>query len=129
MAASGTILTRVFTSRAQLPVEGATVVFTQQSAQGRHTILAIRVTDENGRTAPVQVAAPDPAASEFPGSVNPFAVCDIWAEAPGYKLLLIENVQVFANTQTLQILPLIPLQEQADNTLPENPVVIPPQAL
>lgn len=130
MASYGTILTRVFTSNAQLPVAGATVAFTQQSTHdGRHTLLAVRITDENGRTAPVQVSTPDLAASEVPGNVTPFAVCDIWAEAPGYELQLVENVQIFPGTQTLQILPLVPLEEQEDNSLPEAPVIIPPQNL
>lgn len=129
MAATGTILTRVFTSRAQLPVIGATVAFTQRGTEGRHALLALRVTDANGRTAPVRVGTPDPSASESPGTVEPFAVCDIWVEAPGYELLVVENVQIFPNTQTLQELELIPLPEQTPTLLPENPVNIPPQNL
>ena len=129
MASYGTILTRVYTARAQIPGAGATVAFTQRRQDGRHSLLAVRTTDQNGRTAQVQVPTPDPAASEFPGTLAPFAVCDIWVEAPGYALLLVEDVQIFPDTQTLQLLPLVPLQEQEDNTLPETPVVIPPQNL
>ena len=47
MASIGTIVTRVYTSRAQLPVPGATVAVTQRAGGGRHTLLALRVTDEN----------------------------------------------------------------------------------
>ena len=79
MASIGTIVTRVYTSRAQLPVPGATVAVTQRAGGGRHT-LALRVTDENGRTAPIRVATPEPSASESPGTESPFAVCDIWVE-------------------------------------------------
>lgn len=129
LAATGTILTRVFTSRAQLPVAGATVAFTQRSDQGRHTLLALRVTDANGRTEPVSVPTPDPSASEAPGTITPFAVCDIWVESPGYELLVVENVQIFPNTETLQELELIPLPEQSPNLLPEEPVNVPPQTL
>lgn len=129
MASTGTILTRVFTSRAQIPVAGATVAFTQRSNEGRHTLLALRVTDANGRTAPVQVGTPDAAASESPGTAAPFAVCDIWVESPGYELLVVENVQIFAGTQTLQELELIPLPEQSAALLPESPVIVPPQNL
>lgn len=127
--AFGTILTRVYTSRAQIPVSGATVAFTQRGAEGRHKLLAVRVTDGNGRTTPVQVSTPDAAASESPGTVEPFAVCDIWAESPGYELLVVENVQIFPNTETIQDLELIPLPEQTDALLPEHPVNIPPQSL
>lgn len=129
MDAFGTILTRVYTSRAQIPISGATVAFTQRGTEGRHVLLAVRVTDENGHTAPVQVATPDAAASESPGTAAPFAVCDIWAEAPGYELLVVENVQVFPDTETIQELELIPLPEQMDALLPEHPVNIPPQNL
>ena len=129
MAATGTVLTRVFTSRAQIPVEGATVAFTQRGGEGRHALLALRVTDANGRTAPVRIGTPDPAASASPGTVDPFAVCDIWVESPGYELLVVENVQIFPDTQTLQELELIPLPEQTSGLLPEHPVVIPPQNL
>lgn len=129
MAATGTILTRVFTSQAQIPVAGATVAFTQRGPEGHHTLLALRVTDANGRTAPVQVDTPDASASESPGTVTPFAVCDIWAESPGYELLVAENVQIFAGTQTLQELELIPLPEQSLTLLPETPVNVPPQNL
>lgn len=129
MASTGTILTRVFTSRAQIPVAGATVAFTQRGTEGHHTLLALRVTDTNGRTEPVSVPTPDPSASESPGTVTPFAVCDIWVEAPGYELLVVENVQIFPGTQTLQELELIPLPEQSTNLLPEDPVNVPPQTL
>lgn len=129
MAATGTILTRVFTSQAQIPVAGATVAFTQRGTEGHHTLLALRVTDANGRTAPVQVDTPNASASESPGTVTPFAVCDIWAESPGYELLVVENVQIFAGTQTLQELELIPLPEQSLTLLLETPVNVPPQNL
>lgn len=129
MAATGTILTRVSTSRAQIPVAGATVAFTQRGTEGRHALLALRVTDANGRTDPVRVSTPDASASESPGTPTPFSVCDIWVESPGYELLVVENVQIFPNTQTLQELELVPLPEQDHSMLPEEPVDIPPQNL
>lgn len=129
MESFGTILTRVYTSRAQIPVQGATVAFTQRGQEGRHVLLAVRITDANGRTSPVRAATPSASASESPGTADPFAVCDIWAESPGYELLVVENVQIFPNTQTLQELELIPLPEHTDALLPESPVNIPPQNL
>ena len=120
MASIGTIVTRVYTSRAQLPVPGATVAVTQRAGGGRHTLLALRVTDENGRTAPIRVATPEPSASESPGTESPFA---------GYEMLLVENVQVFPNTETLQELELIPLPEQTSSSTRGEIVDIPPQDL
>ena len=129
METFGTILTRVYTSKAQLPVEGATVAFTQRGGDGHHDLLAVRVTDRSGRTAPVQVPAPAPAASESPGTARPFAVCDIWAESPGFELQVVENVQIFPGTQTLQELELVPLPERAPAGTIQTPVDIPPQSL
>ena len=111
------------------PVPGATVAVTQRAGGGRHTLLALRVTDENGRTAPIRVATPEPSASESPGTESPFAVCDIWVEVPGYEMLLVENVQVFPNTESLQELELIPLPEQTSSSTRGEIVDIPPQDL
>lgn len=129
MASIGTIVTRVYTSKAQVPIQGATVAITQKSTDGRSTLLAIRISDENGRTLPVRVRTPDPAESESPGNVVGFASCDIWTEAPGYEMSLIENVQVFPDTETLQELELIPLPEQADPNTTMDRVDVPPQDL
>ena len=60
---------------------------------------------------------------------SPFAVCDIWVEVPGYEMLLVENVQVFPNTETLQELELIPLPEQTSSSTRGEIVDIPPQDL
>lgn len=100
-----------------------------EGGRRRHTLLALRVTDENGRTAPIRVATPEPSASESPGTESPFAVCDIWVEVPGYEMLLVENVQVFPNTETLQELELIPLPEQTSSSTRGEIVDIPPQDL
>ncbi|MFQ9917165.1 MAG: hypothetical protein ACLRWQ_13030 [Flavonifractor plautii] len=39
-------------------------------------------------------------------------------EVPGYEMLLVENVQVFPNTETLQELELIPLPGARPRRLP-----------
>lgn len=113
MASSGTILARVYTSRAQIPVQGATVAFTQKGAGTRHKLLAVRITDESGKTSPVVLETPDSATGQDPGGVTPFALCDVWVQSQGYELLLVEDVQVFPNTATVQDAMLIPLSEQA----------------
>lgn len=129
MASIGTIVTRIYTSRAQLPVAGATVAVTRKSGGGRHTLLAVRMSDENGRTSPVRIATPDPVASESPGMEVPFAACDLWIEAPGYEMRLVENVQVFPNTETLQELELVPLPEFTAPSTRGEAVDIPAQEL
>ena len=129
MASIGTIVTRVYTSRAQVPIQGAPVAITQKAADGRSTLLAIRISDENGRTSPVRVRTPDPSDSESPGNPVGFTSCDIWTEAPGYETSLSENVQVCPNTETRQELELSPLPEQADPNTTMDRVDVPPQDL
>ena len=129
MSQIGTLMLRVYTSRAQLPVPGATVAVTRKAAGGRHDLLAVRITDENGRIAPVEVDTPDQAASASPGTPSPFSVCDVWVEAQGYELLFLENVQLFPGTETLQEAELIPLPEQVPLSARVESVNVTPQEL
>ena len=118
MDENGTIRVRVFTGRAQIPLEDATVAITQTSPDGRHRLIAVRVTGESGEIDPVAIPAPAAADSTSPGAAEaPFSVCDVWAEHPLYELLTVEDVQIFAGVETLQEMKLIPLPE---NTAPRD---------
>ena len=113
MESSGTLITRVYTSRAQIPVPGATVAVTQKSENGRHHLLAIRISDSSGKTTPIPVGTPMLSAGQSPGGATPFAPVDLWVSAPGYEVLTVEDIQVFPGTETIQTLELIPLPEMA----------------
>lgn len=114
MASIGTIAVRVFTSVARLPVQGATVAFTQGGFGGRQTLLAVRVTDENGHTVPVRIATPDFSEGAQPGGETPYSTCNIWVEAPGYEYSISTGVQIFPDIETVQDIALIPLPEQSE---------------
>ncbi|MBM6869749.1 spore cortex-lytic protein [Pseudoflavonifractor phocaeensis] len=120
MASIGTIAVRVFTSVARIPIQGATVAFTQGGFGGRQTLLAVRVTDQNGHTVPVRIATPDLAEGASPSGETPFATCNIWTEAPGYEYSVSTGVQIFPGVETVQDIALIPLPEHTqpnpDNT-------------
>ena len=113
MESSGTILAQVYTSRAQIPIAGATVAVTQKGADGRQRLVAIRISDESGRIEPITVSTPSHDAGLFPGGQTPFTLCNIWVQSPGFVLLVTEDVQVFPDTETVQALELIPLPEQS----------------
>ena len=88
----GTIVTHIYTSRAQLPVQGAAVAVTQKAPGGKHVLLALRTSDESGKTAPIAIPTPAPAAGQAPGAEQPFALCDVWSNcwktsrsSPTYK--------------------------------------------
>lgn len=90
----------------------------KKSPDGRHRLVAVRVTGESGEIDPVAIPAPAAADSTSPGAAEaPFSVCDVWAEHPLYELLTVEDVQIFAGIETLQEMKLIPLPE---NTAPRD---------
>ena len=112
MEGTGTLVVRVYTSRARLPVEGATVVVTQKGEQGKYQLLSVQATDQSGGTKPIKISTPALGESTHPGSLTPpYAVCDVWAEHPGYARLLVEGVQIFQGVETLQSMELTPLSE------------------
>lgn len=110
MARSGKLGVQVFASRAQIPVEGATVAITQKAANGKQRVLSLQETDRNGSIRPITVPTPDTAQSTSPnGGAEPFVRCDIWVEHEGYEVMLIEDVQVFPGEVSLQQVELSPL--------------------
>ena len=130
MEGTGTLTVRVITSRAQLPVEGATVVVTQRGTGGKYQLLSVQATDRSGATKPVVISTPALGESTHPGSpVPPYAVCDVWAEHPGYAMLLVEGVQIFDGVDTLQEMELAPLSEGESSLIQNQTWEIPGQSL
>lgn len=113
MQATGTLSVRVFTSQAQIPLEGATVVVAAAGEEGKYKLLSIQNTDSSGMIQTIQIDAPALGESTSPGGLPgpgaPFARCDVWAEQPGYAMLQVENVQIFPGVETVQNMELIPL--------------------
>ena len=73
MAQTGSLTIRAFTSQAQLPVSGATVIISSPGEDDRRKVLSIQITDESGSTQPVELEAPDRSLSESPGGAVPFS--------------------------------------------------------
>ena len=133
MQATGTLSVRVFTSRAQIPLEGATVVVAERGEGSRWKLLSIQNTDSSGLIQPVTIDAPPTGESTSPGGLPgpglPFALCDVWAEEPGYIMLHMENVQIFPGVETVQNVPLVPLPQPSNGDNTASPVVVTPQPL
>ncbi len=107
---TGTISARVYTSNAEIPVQNAGVGITMRTDSGSR-LLGYRYSDENGKTPPVTVEAPDAELSRLPGTELPFAAVDVIVAHPDYKTILIENVQIFSGVETVQPAQLIPVGE------------------
>ena len=71
MAQSGSLIVRVYASRAQLPIQGATVLVSQRDGQGQNQLYSALVTDESGIAGPLSLPAPDADLSHNPRTPPP----------------------------------------------------------
>ena len=78
MPQTGSLVVRAFTSLAQLPVSGATVIISSQEEDGRRKVYSIQTTDESGGTQPIQLEAPDQSLSESPGGAALSPITPWW---------------------------------------------------
>ena len=125
MPATGYIQVRAYESYAQLPLRDVAVTITAEDG----TAISMRLTDRNGRILPVEIPVPDLSDSQSPDPAErPYAIVNLYAHLRGYEQVEAENLQVFADTVTIQDLMMIPLSEFPDrwdqtvvfNTPPQN---------
>lgn len=108
MPATGYIQVRAYTSTAQFPLKDVAITIT--AADG--TAIAMALTDRSGRIRPIAVPVPDLSESQSPDPAErPYTVVNLYARKKGYEQVESENLQVFADTTTLQNLEMIPLSE------------------
>lgn len=109
MSSQGSVIARVYTSNAYIPLSNAPVTFLQTREGNRDQLLAFRYTNSSGLTSPVYVSTPDAAQSQSPGlSGTPFAAVDILVSYPGYRSVRAEGVQIFSGIETIQDIQLEP---------------------
>lgn len=109
MSAKGYIQVHAYTSYAQLPLKDVAISITDTSGAA----IALRLTNRSGfLDIPIEIDVPDLSAGQAPNTgIIPFAVVNLYARLNNYEAIEIENLQVFANTTTLQNLEMIPLSE------------------
>lgn len=108
LPATGYIQVRAYASNAQFPLQDVAITVT--SSDG--TAIAMRLTDRNGRITAIAVPVPDRSESQAPDpGERPFAIVNLYARRDGYEQIESENLQVFADTTTIQNLEMIPLAE------------------
>ncbi len=112
--AEGYIIAQVYTSRAIIPIMDASVSITQEK-EDKRVVIGVRKTNENGKTHPVTITTTNEELSLSPGLRTPFTTCDVQIEHPDFYTMLIKDVQIFANTTSIQNAELVPI-ESGSNT-------------
>ena len=108
MPSIGYIQVRAYTSTAQFPLKDVAITITAHDG----TAIYLGLTDRSGRIPPVSIPVPDRSESLSPDPPEqPFTVVNLYARKKGYEQVEAENLQVFADTTTLQNLEMIPLAE------------------
>ena len=108
MSATGYIQVRAYTGRAGYPLKDVAVTVTATDG----TAIAVRLTDRSGLISPIPIPVPDKQDSLRPDPPEiPFASVNLYARLRGYEQVEAENLQVFADTTTVQNLEMIPLAE------------------
>ena len=125
--ASGTLVTRVFTGRAELPIAGASVSVVRKDEDRLLDLLTVRVSGRGGDTEAFTIETPEAEQSQSPGSPAPYALVDLWVDRQGFQLLVVEDVPIFPGVTSVQDLPLVPMPE--DGGRGGESVEIPPQDL
>ena len=112
LSAVGYIQVRAYTSDAQIPLKDVAVTVTDSSGSA----IAMRLTNRSGNLdAPIEISVPDLSASQSPNTgIIPFSVVNLYARIKDYEQIENENLQIFANTVTIQDLKMIPLSELPD---------------
>lgn len=108
MSATGYIQVRAYTSTAQFPLSDVAIAICTPDG----TAIAMRLTDRNGKIVPIEIPVPDKTESQSPDpDESPYTRVNLYAHKQGYEQVEAENLQVFADTTTLQNLEMITLAE------------------
>lgn len=125
MPSVGYIQVHAYSSYAELPLKDVAVSVTTAD----NTVLAMRLTDRSGRITPIEVPVPDLQESLAPGNVAPYTPVTLYARAQGYEQIQVDDLQVFADTVTVQNLEMIPLSELPSEWSRSETFLTPPQNL
>lgn len=126
---TGFLKVQTVTSRAGIPVAGATVtVSTVVPGRGRE-LLSVQRTDESGMTDMISIPTPDLDNSLTPDQPQGWTDVQVAASQPNYDGIVIRNVQIFPGVTTLQELILVPRGGLPTDLGDTEDIIIPPQNL
>ena len=116
----GRLRVEVNSSLGRIPIANAQITIT--STGGTGGVLAEIVTDENGMTDEISLAAPPRSYSMAPSENQPYAEYNVRIRAAGYEGRLFSGVQIFSNETAIQFSALRSRPQQEEEEY--NPTVI-----
>lgn len=126
----GTVVAQIVTSNAQIPVQGAAMTITKELPGGGQELLAVRISNYDGFTAPFTVETPPASESEnLQTAEKPYTSLTLRTDRAGYGRVIVRGAQVFPGTQTVQQMVLIPTPTLPESYSDTQEVDIPPQEL
>lgn len=110
-----------------IPLKDVAVTVTDTSGAA----IAMRLTNRSGKLDElIEISVPDLAASQSPNTgIIPFTTVNLYAKAEDYEEIDIQDLQIFADTITMQNLELIPHAELPSTWNKAEIFRIPPQNL
>ena len=126
MPSTGYLQLYSYASNARLPLRDVAVMISDSN----NKVIAMGLTDSNGKFGPLAISVPDRIDSLQPGSATqPFSTVNVHARLENYEQIESDDIQLFANTVTIQNLEMIPLAELADQWTKSEFFITPPQNL
>jgi len=126
MPSTGYLQLFAYTSRARLPLRDVAVMISDSN----NKVIAMGLTDTNGKFGPIAITAPDRIDSLEPGSTEqPFSTVNVHARLENFEQIEADDIQLFSNTVTTQNLEMIPLSELPNQWTKTEFFITPPQNL
>ncbi len=105
---TGFLKVQTVTSRAELPVAGATVTVSRLGVDGSRELLSLQRSDESGMTASIPIQTPELDNSLRPDQAQGWTDVQVGGSHPNFDGIVVRDVQIFPGVTTLQKLVLVP---------------------
>ncbi len=110
------LIVQVFTARQALPISEASVTVSRiTDLQGGREVMAVHITDENGKTPAIPLPTPPQYLSETPGNSHPYSEYTVDVKKSGYYDNTVRGIQMFDTITTVEPVNLIPLPSGQNN--------------
>ena len=102
MAEKGRLKIQCYVNGTYIPVDGTKAIIKPSSGQTGESKEVNLVTNSSGETEIIELDAPPFAYSQEPSRPTPYSLYDVRVERPGFQTLVINGVQIFAQSLAIQ---------------------------